>query len=145
VLILIFLVICPLLWQDIGIQPQGATMKKLIWILSMMFMLSLGFIAPVIADCPDSPMSCWGPPMDQGGARIYCGNITIGTCYDWKSAACVPCDLTSDNPHRDCGRYNNQCNSSFPNCCKGDCWPAYKYWDGSICCGAEGWKPPYWP
>ena len=120
-------------------------MKKLFLVLSMMLVLSLMFIAPVLADCPDSPMSCWGPALDQGGARIYCGNITIGTCYDWKTVACEPCDLTSDNPNRNCGRYNNQCNSSFPNCCKENCWPAYKDWHGELVCGEAGWKPPYWP
>lgn len=119
-------------------------MKKHVWILSMMLVLSSGFIAPVIADCPDEPMSCWGPPLDQGGARIYCGNITIGTCYDASKASCVPCDFKNSN---NCANYISNCNSRFPNCCKGNCWTAYKNWFSYkwTCSHDDTWMPPFWP
>mgnify|MGYP007124348233 FL=1 len=118
-------------------------------LLTMAFVLFLGLSTPVFADCPDGPMACWGPNPDNPNAqRVYCGNITVGTCLEM--VECVPCSISDDGrhqgPNRNCSPYTEGCNSAHPQCCKGKCWASYKSWfQTHRCCDDPNWWPPYNP
>lgn len=123
------------------IPSKEVFMKKLgIYLLAAFCMVVFrGLSLPVWADCPDKNVSCWGPPQDQVGTRVKCGEVTVGACYKFWEMVCKPCGLDDW-----CGNYQPQCNNQFPNCCKGDCWVYWRGWQGSSGgCWPGDWSPPY--
>ena len=116
--------------------------KKLFLSLSVSLVVLLA-AAPVLSDCSDIKIKCWGVSSDTGKRDLVCGAVTVPTWYETWGMSCDPCPGTSlDHPRR----IRNLCNNTYPKCCKGNCYFYWKDWSGGSNCafrGGTSWMPPY--
>lgn len=69
----------------------------------------LSKVALFIDDCPNTDDICWADAHDAASGCYFktkCGDISRGTCYNWKEVAC-----------RNCHNANSDCGSKYPDCC----------------------------
>ena len=101
-----------------------------------MFIFSLGFFTPVIADCPEIEVKCWGSS-ESGYHDKLCGTLKVTSWYDWGKAVCTPCM----EGKRDGRQLAMMCTNAYWNCCtykpldsgSSLCWVLWKGWQGSAC------------